>query len=302
VIVGAHGDAVGPLSDAGRATIFYTYGPGGSQTLTSKLPEGDAQFGQDVAVGQVDHRFPADPNDRDLLIGEFNWPGGGMAPFPQERGRLVVYFDGKRMPSDALIVDIPLLPNHAFARWTWCVASHDFDLFVEAGKQWDDVAAGSPVQEGGDQFNSPSGGPNPGALFVLRGGSTFGTPAQTVWMLQSVIPPAAAYDAFGLDSAFGYVDGDAWGDLVVGEPGSLAQRATIFFGENPNGPTAQFTRFFQVADPTPTPTSRFGFSVAVGNWDGAQFDDLVVSAPTEDRLPASEIPNKERGEVWVFKF
>ncbi len=88
-------------------------------------------------------------------------------------------------------------------------------------------------------------------------------------------------DNFGVSvRAAGDVNGDGYGDLIVGEPGyDGAQtdegRVVLYLG----GPSLPATTPFGRIG---TPNSRLGYSIAQGDWNGDGYTDLAVGNPYDD--------------------
>jgi hypothetical protein len=116
---------------------------------------------------------------------------------------------------------------------------------------------------------------------------------------------------FGASIASADIDRDGTTDLIVGAPGQdvgarIDQgRVFIFFGPWSPGSSPSYSALtiLEVApvdlDPgNPAHGGRFGFSVAVGDLDRSGNLDVIVGAPSADRIAIPVVP--ESGAVDVF--
>jgi hypothetical protein len=136
------------------------------------------------------------------------------------------------------------------------------------GDGYDDVAIGAYTAD-------PDGRPDAGVVSVFHGSAT-GVGATAAWVHGGV----TAEDRFGVSvSSAGDVNGDGYGDLIVGAtalsgmPGS-AGSASVFLG-GPSGLRETALRVF----PGVATDDGFGFSVAgAGDVDGDGYADVIVGA------------------------
>ena len=170
------------------------------------------------------------------------------------------------------------------------VATGDFD-----GDGIDDVAVGAPAA-------TVDGKRAAGEVVVLMGGEAgvlpFSGPAEP--LTGKVIESG---DQFGASLATGDFDGDGDDELVVGSPGegvggkAVAGAVTVFEG-SPDGlsttPREIAANTTSVAG-DPEPGDRLGVSLAAGDVNGDDVDDLAVGIPGEDT------PDGDAGAVLVLR-
>jgi FG-GAP repeat len=137
---------------------------------------------------------------------------------------------------------------------------------------YDDLAVGSPETQHAGRA---------GAVYMALGGASTFHDLATVRQPSSVTPTAG--DRFGEAVAFGDFDGGG-AELVSGTPGKHGTKGTLFVmhlsysGSTYNGYGSAWKQIDQgsygeVAD------DQFGQVLAVANFDGDAYDDLVVGVP-----------------------
>jgi hypothetical protein len=253
VIVGATlNDAGG--TDAGQAYVYYGGAPANS--VADLVLTGAAAsdfFGFPVSgAGDVNGDGYAD-----VIVGATGSDAGGV-----DAGRAYVFYGG---PLADAVADLTL---------TGAAASDQFGYSVSAagdvnGDGYADLFVGAP-------FND-TGGTDVGRAYVYYGGPGADAVADLT------LTGAAAGDNFGLSVAgAGDVNGDGYGDLVVGASGndaggSNAGRAYVYFGAS--APDA-------IADVILTGAAAgddFGWSVSgAGDVNGDGYGDVVAGAILND--------------------
>jgi hypothetical protein len=163
------------------------------------------------------------------------------------------------------------------------LAAGDFD-----GDGVDDLATGIPFDD-----NAGALQPNSGIVVVRYGvsgrGLAGGVAGQTLSQIFGGSPdPAEQNDQFGRALAAGDFDGDGFDDLAVGVPDeSIDQGAgegavQVYYGSAGGLELGGVQLFSEDSDGVPGETSaqdRFGWALAVADFDGDGRDDLAVGVP-----------------------
>jgi len=254
VLVGATGNDAG-ASNAGAASVFFGgAAPDAAADLTVIGSAASDQMGRSVGgAGDVN----GDGFD-DLIVGAYLNDAGGASA-----GRAYVVFGGTAPDG---VPDVILTGAAAGDLFGYAVAgAGDLD-----GDGLPDLVVGAPAR-------TTANGTGSGAAYVYSNANTGAGVA--LWSALG----AAANDRFGQSvAAAGDVNGDGYGDLIVGAwlndaGGADTGRAYLYFG----GPGADAT-----PDLTLTGAAsgdRFGRSVAgAGDVNGDGYDDLIVGAYVND--------------------
>lgn len=285
--VGAPGEDVGSLRDAGMVTIFYGSNNGLKTTgvrhihqntsgIQGKAEKGD-KFGAALAAGDFDN----DGYD-DLAIGA---PEDSVSG--KERAGLVnvVFGSSKGLQSrDALIsqntsgVRGVSEKNDYFGS---SLAAGDFN-----GDGRDDLAIGVPKED----F---SGLTDAGVVQVLYGTSRGLTTSGDEYYHQNtsgILGTAESGDRFGTELAAGDFNGDGRDDLAIGVPYEDIRsirdggQVSVIYGEK-SGLGTKDAVFYQgnngIAG-TAESYDRFGFRIATGDVNGDGRDELLIGTPYED--------------------
>lgn len=162
-------------------------------------------------------------------------------------------------------------------RFGAALAAGDFD-----GDGYDDLAIGVPGEDVGAAKNA-------GSVNVLFGSpSGLGTSRNVAFDQADAVGGPEAGDAFGSALAAGDFNGDLRDDLVVGAPGETVNGAgsagqiNVLYG-SASGLSPATTALSQAGEVSGDPQSgdKFGASLAVGDFDGDNFFDVVVGVPGE---------------------
>ncbi len=262
LVVGApYADPPG-FNNGGEA--FVLAGPGlvSALPLAQPTPEASAGFGISVDSGDVN----GDGLD-DVVVGA----GGASQGGPAGAGGVFVFLG----PVFATVLTLAEPVQESGAFFGTSIATGDVD-----GDGFDDVVAGAYAASSGGQ-------PAAGEAFVFLG------PA-----LASILPLSdptpETNGTFGRPVSAGDVDGDGFADVLVGvplaDPGGLVDAGEVFVFLGP-----ALTSVLPLADPVPEATAQFGTSIAVGDFDGDGFEDVLVGAQSAD---VGGLTNA--GEAFVF--
>jgi len=281
VIIGAYTRGLDVAAPKGRAYVYY-----GSQAGPASTPwvrDGDqdfAEFGYSVAgAGDVNG-----DGFSDVLVGARRYSNG-----EPDEGRVYLYLGSAS----------GLAATHAwFAEGNQ--DSSEFGYRVDSagdvnGDGYSDVAIGAPFYDNG-QYDE-------GRVFVYLGSSTGlgpnGTPANADWWAESDQIRAELGAAV---AAAGDVNGDGYGDLIVGaplydNPENDEGRAFVYFGSNTGlGENGIPANADWSADGGQV-GARFGISLAcAGDVNGDGVPDLIVGADLYDKSMAVA----DNGEALVF--
>lgn len=291
--LGVPGENVGGAANAGAVNVLYGSNAGltgvGDQLWHQDSPSviGIAGAGDAFGSALVCGNFNVDVYD-DLAIGV---PGEDIGPLVDAGAVNVLYGSNAGLTATGNQLwhqDSASVAGVAEAgdRFGAALASRDFDDDVA-----DDLAIGVP----GEDLELLD---NAGVVNVLYGGSGGGLTAadDQLWHQDSpsVRDTADNDEEFGAALAAGDFDNDGFDDLAIGVPG---EDLTQPLGENAadagavnvlngsgTGLTADRDQFWsQVAlQGAHEDGDHFGYSLASGDFDNDDFDDLTIGVPGED--------------------
>ena len=282
VIVGADGWDSSSANSEGRAYVYLGSAFGLTLPITrDPTDELDAAFGHSVdSAGDVDN----DGYD-DVIVGAPNADGlscgGQLCQFVAGEGRVYLY----RGSASGLSVNAPSViepTNQAGASFGSSVSSAG-DVNNDGH---DDVVVGATGWDGAQS--------NEGRAY-LHMGSASGLLVNPSWTVDPTDQAAAGFGR-SLDSA-GDVNGDGYGDLVIGVPAwdgweEDEGRSYLYLG---SGSVPANTPAW-VADATDQEDSFFGRSVAsAGDIDDNGYDDLAVGADQWNGTVSNE------GRVYIYE-
>lgn len=172
------------------------------------------------------------------------------------------------------------------------VASGDFN-----GDGFADVAVGAP--------NTGNG-----KAYIFHSAGAQGINTSFYMFANTILTGNTAGEQFGASLATGDMSGDGYTDLVVGAPGySTAKgRIYVFHSQGGTGVTTATVTVNAVMGTCITPPScnyfkvgannndQFGYSIAVGNINGGDFDDIAVGAPGND----GGVPVANNGRIYIY--
>lgn len=297
VAIGSPGKTVAGAAGAGAVTIIFGAGPGlgldafaalpamqiTQATFGLEIPETGDGFGSSLAWGD----FNADGFD-DLAVGA---PGEDLPSGSVDSGLVLVFYGS---PGGLMPLFPPYLsqgpgglpdPDESGDRLGWSLAAGDFNA-----DGFTDLAIGVPGEDvlWADQ----------GLVHQCMGGPGGVTPvgAPIPIFLQSMLgDPDEATDEFGMALAAGDLDGVPGDDLAIGVPSEDFRGhgdcgmvnvvyATPGFGLDPAAttPPQSWTQDSPGVPNATQATDHFGWSLAIGNFDGAGAADLAIGVPLEN--------------------
>lgn len=284
--VGAPNDSVGTANGAGAVVISYGCPTGitqvasqiFTQTSLGFTSEQNDAFGFSLAVGN----FNNDAYD-DLAIGS---PGESI-DFHDDAGNVMIVVGG---PSGLLPFGVILSQGNspgvveAGDIFGYALATGDFN-----GDNFDDLAVGIP---GEDLEIGALSIDEAGAIEIYFGGNGGITTAGAYIITDNdTLNPAQQGALMGWALASGDFDNDSLDDLAVGLPGKntsgVANHGVIevLYGTAAGIGTADAQLFSQVSFGGANETGdRFGQSLAAGNPNGDDFDDIAVGTPLKGAI------------------
>jgi hypothetical protein len=242
------------VGSSGNHALLYWGGPTADATadLTLNGFAGGDQFGIAVAsAGDVNG-----DGYTDVIVGAPFAPNGAGA------GLAYVYFGGATPDATPDLTLSGNITGDLFGRAVSGVGDINGDGYA-------DFIVGAPAND--------AGGADAGRAYVYLGGPSPDAVADLT------ITGSAANQNLGMAVASaGDVNGDHYGDFIVGGPGAGAGMANVYFGAPSPDATPDLTL-------TGTETNElFGTAVAAGDVNGDGFSDLIVGAYEYDYLIVDE--------------
>jgi hypothetical protein len=274
--IGAPYESRGGIPAAGSVNVVYGSSTGltshGDQSWSQDTPgvKGratlDGGFGEALASGDFDRDGYAD-----LAIGA---PSARVGSTKVRAGAVhVLYGSHRGLAADrdqrwtaASIEGHPLDRD----RFGMSLAVGDFDRDGYA-----DLAIGAPDADLGSDKNA-------GMAVILRGGTRGLAAGPTVVARAMTGAGDNAHRHFGGSMAAGDLDGDGFGDLVVGAAVTYKGGSVGAFYGSPSGLASAGSQLWSPETPgidvDPDPSDRFGWLLAVGDFDADGNADLAVSS------------------------
>lgn len=301
--VGAPGESVGSVRDAGTVIVLYGTAGGltgpGSQLFNQASPgiasdpEPSDRFGSAIVAGDFDHDGFTDLAVATEQESVGRVPGAGVVQVLGGSPTGLQSIGSLLLTQDSPGVTSAVEPSDAFGS---ALAAGDFNA-----DGVDDLAVGARGESVGTVEQA-------GAAFVLygSGGGPTGIASTLLTQRGAAVPSEPEpLDLFGATLAAGDFDGSGNDDLAVGVPGESAGNdelagAVNIFDSVPGRPTTGnriFTEDVAGLAAGAEPGDAFGAALASGDVNADGYNDLVVGAPGED---LGTTGGEDAGTVFVL--
>jgi hypothetical protein len=284
--IGMPGKNIGSITNAGSVNILY----GSANRLTTT----GSQIWTQGSNGLIGSAEKNDGFGAALATGDLN--GDGFAD-------LAVNSDGETVSGNVRAGSVTIIYGASGGlAATGAQAWNQNTIGVDPAEGHDrlgSLAIGDFNNDGfgdlamGVAYEDIGGNPDAGEVNVLYGSAGgLSTSGAQLWTQDSasILDQVEVSDGFGYSVAAGDLNGDGFGDLVVGDPGetvgsvSGAGSINIIYG-SASGLTATNNQFLN-QDSANVPGAaetddQLGSSVAVGNFNGDGFGDVAAGAPFE---------------------
>ena len=276
--IGVPGQSIGAVPYAGVVDVAYGSSTGfdlGSNWSAvvqglgiADFPEETDNFGTVLAAGDFNgdgfHDLAIGVPNEDLVIGPTTIPNAGVVQVVYGSPTGITYDDDIFYQGYEGLQEAPEA-NDEFGK---SLAAGYFN-----GGRYCDLAIGAPFED--------YSGTDAGMVHVLWGDWSGLTPDLDLRIWQELIPGWSSEpdDLFGWALAAGDFNGDGEDDLAIGSPGgAVSDRGAVhvLYGD------LSFADAFSQINPSTGDDEWFGYSLATGDIDGDDYDDLVVGAPYYD--------------------
>lgn len=253
VIVGANQYS----NNTGRVFIFHskgTHGINGEYShQASRIITGEPASGFGTAIASADINGDA---YGDLIV---------SAPSAGNQGRVYVFFSS----GDAgIVITSALLASNTITGQSSSWIGNSLDVADFNGDGYADIVVGAYMAAN-----------TAGRVYVFHSTGLLGITASSASEATNIINgvPSGPYGRFGYYVATGDINGDGYGDIVVGgrDGNSYAHRAYVFHSSGSEGITASSAESASTIIEGGS-TSSFAFSLAVGDINGDRYDDIAV--------------------------
>jgi len=296
--VGVPGEGLGNISSAGAVNVVYGRSHQSGQARTKSGLKGDgsqlwhqdmlipgqseegASFGSSLASGN----FNGDEYD-DLAVGV---PGKKFGSKRNAGAVYVIYGSPRGLTNNSsqLWHQDMLIPGQSEGgdSFGFSLASGDF-----TGDKCDDLAVGVP-------YEKVKGENKAGAIYIVRGSSQGLTNNSYQFLYQDTIGKGKSEegDNFGYSLASGNFDGDEYEDLAIGVPNENVEEkdtgyvkdagyVNVLFGYKDGLRKKNDGGWYQERrGGNSEKGDQYGYSLASGDFNGDEYDDLAVGVPRED--------------------
>lgn len=299
--VGAPGEGIGSVRDAGAVHVFY--GSAGGVSGFSQLfhqatanvdgvPQTGDHFGQSLAPGD----FDGDGFD-DLAIGIpgeklGNTADTGLVYVLNGSSRGLTTVGARSLRQGTLGIGGS---SESGDRFGWALAAGNFNADTNGGRPVDDLLIGVP----GEDFNGRTDAGVVHVLYGSAGAGVFGRDATISENSPGMEGEANSGDRFGWSLATGNWNGDGAIDAAIGVPYETVrdrrEEGVVFSILGTSGQGLETTRSQIMSQDTIFNTSEgrsyehFGYALAAGDFDSQAprrtFDDLAIGVPGD--LPSN---------------